>query len=80
MKKKYYGVAGVNGYGVYNNYDEAFETKKYLMKFRNKSFDTFEKAKEWAEDTYYELQHGVIYEYRIEEIEKMNWIYYRKKV
>lgn len=80
MKKKYYGVAGVNGCGVYDNYDGASETKRYLAKWKNKSFDTFDKAKEWAEDTYYDLQSGVIYDYSIEEIQRMNWIYYRKRV
>lgn len=77
MKKNYYGVAGVNGYGVYNNYNKVIEAKPYLEKFKVKGHKTFDKAKEWAEDTYYELQENM-QDYCIEEITKINWIYYVK--
>ena len=76
--EKFYGVAGVNGYGVYNSYEKVMEAKIYLAKFHNKKFNDFEEAVSWAEEMYYELQQD-IYKYQIQRIEKLNWTYYRKK-
>lgn len=30
MKENYYGVAGVNGYGVYDAYETAVVSKRYM--------------------------------------------------
>lgn len=76
---KFYGVAGVNAYGVYDDYVKVQECKRYIAKIHVKKFDDFTKAKEWAENTYEEMQYGIIDDYRIDEIRKMNWTYYRKK-
>lgn len=78
-KIKFYGVAGVNAYGVYNDYGKVQEAQEYIRKFKVKSFQEFEDAKDWAEETYYELQGDSYYNYEIEEIKKLNWCYYRKK-
>ena len=78
--EKFYGVVGVNAYGVYNDYEKVIESKKYIAKFRTKKFNAFENAKLWAEDAYEELQRGVYYDYEIPEITKINWCYYRRKI
>lgn len=82
MKKKecFYGVAGVNAYGVYNDYEKVLESKQYIAKFKTKKFVEFEEAKVWAEDTYADLQGDVYFDYEISEIEKIDWCYFRKKV
>lgn len=81
MKKiKYYGIAGVNAYGVYNDYEEVKKSRKYIAAFKNKRFDNFEDAKKWAQETYEGLQPDYCWDYQIAEIRKMNWCYYRKKV
>ena len=77
--EKYYGIAGINAYGVYNSYEKVMEKKEYIVKFKVKSFKEFEDAKVWAEEQYYDLQGGYLYEYKIEEIQRINWTYYRKK-
>lgn len=80
MKRKYYGVAGVNGYGVYDDYEKALVSRMYIKSCKVKKWGNFELAKEWAEQTYQDLQLNDWQEYRIEKIEKVNWVYYRKKV
>lgn len=44
----FYGVAGRNGLGVYNNYDDVKKSQKYLKGFRNKAFKTFREAELFA--------------------------------
>lgn len=80
MKENYYGVAGVNGYGVYDAYETAVVSKRYMPCWKIKKQKSFELAKEWAEQTYQDLQLNHWQGYKIEEIEKVNWVYYRKKV
>ncbi len=79
-KEKFYGVAGVNAYGVYNDYEKVCKSRRFIAKFKTKKFNEFESAKHWAEDTYEELQRGFYYDYEIPEITKLNWCYYRKKI
>lgn len=79
-KQKFYAVAGVNGYGVFDSYDGALSAKMYLAKFNTKRFEDFELAKEWAEDAFYDRQECFsYYDYEIGEIKKLNWVYYKKK-
>ncbi len=81
MKKiKYYAVAGVNAYGVYDDYERVLESKKYIAEFKLKKFDTFDDAKMWAEDTYDDLQVNCKVEYQIWEIKRLNWCYFRSAV
>lgn len=37
-KKRFYGVAGINGYGVYNDYGKVLESKPYIRGFKVKGF------------------------------------------
>lgn len=80
MSKKYYGVTGVNAYGVYDNYEKVMETKKFIAEFKCKAFSKFDAAKEWSEDRYYELQGDSFFGYQIQEIQRLNWTYYRRKI
>lgn len=80
-KSKFYGLAGVNGYGVYTDYAKVIESGPYLKKFVNKKFSCFEDAKRWAMDRYEEYQsYGTRMNYRIDDIKETDWIYYRKKI
>lgn len=49
MKENYYGVAGINGYGVYDAYETAVESKRYMPCWKRKKLKSFELAKEWVE-------------------------------
>lgn len=79
-QEKYYGVAGKNAYGVYDDYARVVKAKKYIAGFKCKSFRDFEEAKYWAEIAYEDMQIGVEEYYEIEELERLNWCYYRKRI
>ena len=38
MAKKFYGIAGTNGYGVYDDYDKVLGSRKYVKGYKIKSF------------------------------------------
>lgn len=77
--KNYYGIAGMNGCGVYDDYNHALEQNRYLKNFKIKKFGSFKDAKEWAEENYYDLQPMEVVFANIEPIEKCNWTNYRRK-
>lgn len=81
MRKKevFYGIAGINAYGVYNDWDKVLESRKYIAEFQTKKWKGFDEAKAWAEETYEEKQYRTGGYYEIPEIKKVNWCYYRKK-
>ena len=79
-RKKYYGVAGDNGYGVYNRYDKVLESKPFITRFKLKGFRDFDEAKVFALNTYEELQDETIGQYQIEELDKQNWFYRRELI
>lgn len=79
-KIKYYGVAGENAYGVYTDYEKVQDSQRYIKKYRVKGFATFQEAKTFAVDTFSELQEDFHWNYSIEEIEALNWLYYKKQV
>ena len=78
-KQKYYGIAGVNAYGVYDDYEKVLESRQYIAKFKNRRFDDFEEAKEWAEWMYEELQADSSIDYDIKELRQVNWCYFRQR-
>lgn len=78
MKKKYYGVVGVNGYGIFDDYEKVLAVRKYLKKFKVKRDSNLEKIKTWTEDMYYELQENLS-NFAIEPIKNLNWVYYAKR-
>lgn len=79
-KNKFYGVAGVNGYGVYNDYSKALESKPFIAEFKIKGFHDFNEAKVYAVNTYEVLQNGTLGKYEIEELNDKNWFYRRKLI
>lgn len=80
MKKKFYGVAGVNGYGVYDNYKGVLKNREYVKAHHVKGFQTYADAETYAYDTYNKLQEGQPDFYRIEKIDRTNWFFHRKNI
>lgn len=79
MKKKiYYGVAGINGYGVYDDHDSVLISKPFITSFTMKGFHDFDEAKVFAVDMYRYMQDELFGIYEIEELEEKNWFYRRK--
>ena len=77
-KEKYYAVSGVNGYGVYTDYEKVKVASRFLANSHCKKYDSFECAKESAVSRFYNLQECYHWEFEIKEIQKVNWTYYRK--
>lgn len=75
----YYGVAGINGYGVYTDYDRALDAQNFLYASRVKKYLTFEDAKFWAIERFWGLQNPMKFFIDIDPIGKTNWTYYKKK-
>lgn len=79
MKTRYYAIAGVNGYGVYDDYDKVLSQRKFLAEFKIKRCQTFDIAKGWAEEMFYEFQDDITIVQNINIINRMNWTYFRIK-
>ena len=79
-RRKYYGVAGSNGYGVYDNYDRVLESRPFITEFTIKKFKDFNEAKVFALDEYERLQEGEFGAHEIEEINEKNWFYRRELI
>lgn len=77
-KEKYYAVSGINGYGVYTDYEKVKDTIRFLANPHYKKYTSFECAKESAVSRFYDLQEYYHREFEIEELRKVNWTYYRK--
>lgn len=75
MKKEYYGVAGTNGYGVYNNYTKVMLSKPYIKKYKVKGFSTFIEARNYAIKTHYTLQNISKPFFIVENSKGLNWFY-----
>ena len=80
MAKKFYGIAGTNGYGVYDNYDKVLGSRKYVKGYKIKSFNSLIDAKEYAVNTYESMQNGASDFYRIGSLKNLNLFYYQKPV
>lgn len=52
MAKKFYGVAGTNGYGVYDNYSKVLKAREYIKGYKVKSFKNLGDAEAYAVDMY----------------------------
>lgn len=77
-KSKFYAVSGENGMGVYTDYDQALETKRWVKKHQVRKFDNFEAAKEAAEDRFWDLQ-GNDWMFSIKPITSVNFISYKRR-
>lgn len=74
-KKRFYGVAGINGYGVYNNYEKVLEARPYIRGFMVKGFPYFREAKTYAVDTYKQSVYGTTDIDGTYEIKRINRFY-----
>lgn len=78
--RPYYGIAGINAYGTLKDYHEVLLAKEKIQHFNCKHCPDFESAKEWAIETFVELQEEDWMNYRIPEIKKRNKCYFRKPI
>ena len=78
MAKKYYGIAGENGYGVFNDYDKVLEIRGSIRKYKIKGFNWWKEAKLYATNEFHSLQDGVNKVPLIAEIKRTNY-FYRKR-
>lgn len=74
-KKNFYGVAGINGYGVYSDYDKVLGAKPYIKGFMVKGFQYYREAKTYAIDTYKQSVYGMNDIDGTYEIRRMNRFY-----
>ena len=65
-RKNYYALFGEDGFGIYENWEDVVEQRRFLRKCNAKGFDTAEDAFEYAKDQYNKLQKepGNIYQDR----------------
>ena len=79
MGKRYYGICGDNGLGVYNNYDFVLKARPYLARYQIKGFATFSLAKGYAVAEYNSRQdqYSKAGTFDINCPMKLNWTYYR---
>lgn len=76
-KKRFYGVAGINGYGLYNDYGKVLESKPYIQGFMVKGFPYCLEAKMYAINTYKQLAYGATDINGSYEIKRMNRFYHK---
>lgn len=75
-KKRFYGVAGINGYGVFDDYDKVLEKKPYIGKFKIKGFQYYKEAEAYAINTYQQLVYSQSDAIKIHEIKRKNRFYH----
>lgn len=51
-KKKYYGVYGLNGFGIYQDYTKLKNSLEYLCNYEIEEFDSMTKARSYARGNY----------------------------
>ena len=74
-RKNYYAIAGMNGYGTYNNYDKVLATHPYVKKYKCKGAATWEEAKELAFQMFQDIRGPITVDKVLEPIVSMNWFY-----
>ena len=75
----YYGMAGVNGYAVYEQYDLVLENRSKLKEVNTAGFYRFHEAKAWAEQRFLSLQAKYHADScQIPVIKETNKLYYRE--
>ena len=78
--RKYYGVAGTRGYGVYTNWNQAKSARRHTPQYKVKGEKDFDKAKVYAKDKFDELQNGRKDRFYIEDITSVNVFYTKRDV
>ena len=80
IMRKYYGVAGTRGYGVYTNWNQAKSARRHTPQYKVKGEKDFDKAKAYAKDKFDELQNGRKDRFHIEDITSVNVFYTKRDV
>lgn len=79
--KRYYGLAGVNGYGVYNDHYCLARSVQYVKGVVINSFDSFIDANKWAREQFFARQAPEFYDkYYIVDLGWLNWTNYRRRL
>lgn len=76
----YYGIAGNNGFGVYDDYNRMQKNRDFLSKPISKKFDSFYGAFEWAKAVYNDGQEVDDAFYGVSTDIRMNWLMFRKDI
>jgi len=79
----FYAVAAENGFGVYTNWDDVQESRKYLKKFYVKKYKSLEYAFSDAKNTYNDMNVAADEEALFISLCNditLNRIYYRNKI
>lgn len=74
-RKNYYAVAGVNGYGAYNDYDKVLKSHPFIKKYKCKGTNSVEEARELAVQMFRELVGTYAVGKKLEPIVSLNWFY-----
>ncbi len=81
MKTKYYAIYGMNGLGIYMDYDKVLEARNYIKKgYKVKAFGNRKEACMECIKGYNDLQEEWQDCYRKEEIKTNNFTLYRKQI
>ena len=75
-KTRFYGVAGTNGYGVFDDYDKVLEKKPYIKHFKIKGFRYYDEAESYAINTYKQLVYSESNAIRTCEVRRRNRFYH----
>lgn len=78
--KNYYAVAGVNAFAIFDNYEKALESRKYIKKQIIKKADDFYVAFNVAINIYNDYQSGdqmAMFRGSFTDV-SANWVYHRK--
>ena len=79
-KKRFYGIAGMNGYGVYNDYNKVLEAKPYVKGFKLKGFTYYKEARNYAVNTYKQLAYGTTDICGTYNVKRMNRFYRKNPI
>lgn len=84
MAKVFYAVYGINGVGVYDDYEKVCESHQYLSQFHCKKFKSFLSARFHAWDGYNMLQElddpDAMLQDRDRSKIKYNYLLFRKQI
>ena len=75
-RKNYYAVVGVNGYGVYNDYEKVLASHPYIKNYKCKGVKTYEEAVEQAFQMFHEIRGPITVRKVLEPIGSLNWFYH----
>lgn len=75
-KRRFYGISGTNGYGVFDDYNKVLEQKPYIRGFKIKGFRYYNEAESYAINTFKQLVYGKSDAIKVHEIRRINRFYH----